>query len=91
MNPKKIPERMCVSCREMKPKKELIRVVKTSDGSAAIDAGGKAAGRGAYICKRANCVKMAKRRRVFERNLSIMDSETLFPSLFELCEGYEQQ
>ena len=51
MKVKKIPLRMCTGCMEMKPKKELIRVVKSQDGDVSVDLTGKKAGRGAYICK----------------------------------------
>ena len=50
MKAKKIPMRMCVACREMKPKKEMLRIVKPKEGDVFIDFSGKAAGRGAYIC-----------------------------------------
>ena len=52
MKVKKIPLRMCTGCMEMKPKKELIRVVKSQEGEVSVDLTGKKAGRGAYICKR---------------------------------------
>ena len=55
MADKKIPMRMCVACREMKPKKDLIRVVKTADGIR-LDKTGKLAGRGAYVCNDKECV-----------------------------------
>jgi len=54
---KKIPMRMCIGCKEMKPKKELTRIVRTSDGTIEIDATGKKSGRGAYVCKNDQCIK----------------------------------
>ena len=54
---KKIPMRMCIGCKEMKPKKELMRIVRTADGTIEIDATGKKSGRGAYICKNEQCIK----------------------------------
>ena len=54
---KSAPMRMCVACREMKPKKEMLRVVKNADGEIFLDFSGKASGRGAYICDQAECVK----------------------------------
>ena len=54
---KKIPQRMCVACREKKDKKALIRVVKDKDGVISLDFTGKAAGRGAYICNDINCIQ----------------------------------
>ena len=51
MKPKKTPMRMCVGCREMKPKRELIRVVRSPDGAVSLDPVGKKPGRGAYVCR----------------------------------------
>ena len=65
---KKIPMRRCVSCREVKPKEELLRVVKTSDENFQLDLNGKAQGRGAYICKNLNCAANAKKRRGFDKS-----------------------
>ena len=57
MKTKKIPMRMCLGCGEMKPKKELIRVVKSKEGEISLDLTGKKSGRGAYICHDAECLK----------------------------------
>ena len=57
--PKKIPLRQCVGCREMKPKKELIRVVKSPEGEVSLDFKGKKPGRGAYVCPDAECLRRA--------------------------------
>ncbi|MGB9813555.1 MAG: RNase P modulator RnpM [Thermovenabulum sp.] len=59
MSPKKIPQRMCLGCKQMKPKKELIRVVRTPDGNILIDLTGKKSGRGAYFCKDPKCFDKA--------------------------------
>lgn len=59
MKQKKIPLRMCLGCKEMKPKKELIRVVKNNDGEISIDTLGKKPGRGAYLCKNPECLELA--------------------------------
>ena len=67
---RKIPMRMCVGCREMKPKAELMRVVKPQDGDCAIDRTGKAPGRGAYVCESAECLKKARKARALERAFS---------------------
>ena len=61
MSVKKIPMRMCTGCREMKPKKELIRVVKTPEGEIKLDAVGKLNGRGAYICPSEACFEKARK------------------------------
>ena len=68
---KKIPMRQCLGCREMKPKKELIRVVRAPDGeSVSLDFHGKAPGRGAYLCPDPSCLKKAIKSRALERALS---------------------
>ena len=67
MNVKKTPMRMCTGCREMKPKKELIRVVKTPEGEIKLDTVGKLNGRGAYICKCAECLKKAEKSNALSR------------------------
>ena len=67
MKPKKIPMRMCVACREMKPKKEMLRVVRTPEGEVVIDPTGKRSGRGAYICASASCLALARKQRQLER------------------------
>ena len=59
MKVKKIPLRMCTGCMEMKPKKELIRIVKTPDEDVCVDLTGKKSGRGAYICKNIECLEKA--------------------------------
>ncbi len=63
MSVKKVPMRMCVGCRQMKPKAELMRVVKTQSGEISIDTTGRLNGRGAYLCKNAECIKKAKKQR----------------------------
>ena len=67
MKEKKLPMRMCVGCREMKPKKELLRVVHGPDGSVSIDVTGRKPGRGAYLCKTPQCMEKALRQRQLER------------------------
>lgn len=69
MKPKKIPMRMCVGCREMKPKRELIRVVRAPDGTVSMDPVGKKPGRGAYVCRQEACLMRAIRQKQLERQL----------------------
>ena len=71
MKPKKIPMRMCVGCREMKPKRELIRVVRSPEGEISMDPGGKKPGRGAYVCRQEACLMRAIRQRQLERQLEV--------------------
>lgn len=69
MRPRKVPLRKCVACQEMKPKKELIRVVRTPEEEVLIDLSGKKAGRGAYLCGKVSCFKLAKKSRALDRAL----------------------
>ena len=66
---KKVPMRQCVGCREMKAKRELIRVIKTSDTQVLVDATGKKNGRGAYLCPRRECLEKAVKNKGLERSL----------------------
>jgi len=70
MKTKKIPMRMCLGCGEMKPKKELVRAVKSKEGEISLDLTGKKSGRGAYICKDMECFKKARKARRFEKEFS---------------------
>lgn len=81
MKTKKIPMRMCLGCGEMKPKRELIRVVKSKEGDISLDLTGKKSGRGAYICKSVECFEKARKARKFERNFSCMISEDIYNSM----------
>ncbi len=75
MKPKKIPMRMCVGCREMKPKRELIRVVRSPQGEVSIDPVGKKPGRGAYVCRSQACLQRAIRQKQLERQLEVQMTE----------------
>ena len=81
MKPKKIPMRMCVGCREMKPKRELIRVVRAPDGGVSMDPSGKKPGRGAYVCRNADCLKRAIKQRQLERQLEVQLGEEVAQQL----------
>ena len=70
MKEKKIPMRMCIACHEMKPKKQMLRVVKPKEGDVFIDFTGKASGRGAYICDDPDCVKKLKKGRLLNKAFS---------------------
>lgn len=65
---KKIPLRMCVGCQEMYDKREMIRIVRTPEGEFVVDETGKKSGRGAYVCKRAECFAKAVKEKRFERS-----------------------
>lgn len=84
---KKIPLRMCVGCREMKPKKELVRVVRNKEGVLSIDSVGKAPGRGAYICPQAACLERAVKTKAIERALE----QKVESALYETLKGMLQE
>ena len=68
---KKIPMRMCVGCRQMKEKKDMIRVLRTQEGEFCIDITGKKNGRGAYVCKNPQCLQMAVKNHGLERSFKM--------------------
>ena len=78
---KKIPMRQCLGCREMKPKRELIRVVRSPEGTISLDFRGKASGRGAYVCRSAACLKKAIRARALERAFSVQIPAEIYERL----------
>jgi len=80
---KKVPMRMCVVCRTMKPKKELIRVVKDSSDQIVLDPTGRLAGRGAYVCK-SSCVEQLAKKKSFQRALNGNANTELFAEIERL-------
>ena len=81
---KKCPMRQCLGCREMKPKAELVRLVRSTDGNVYYDSRGKLNGRGAYFCKNPDCFSKAVKSRAFERALGVAVSDSLIVSLREM-------
>lgn len=81
MRPKKIPMRMCTGCGEMKPKKELVRVVKSPEGEVSLDLTGKKPGRGAYVCKSAECLRKARKSRRFEKAFSMKIPDEIYDTM----------
>lgn len=86
---KKIPMRQCVGCREMKEKRELIRVVKSPDGDVSLDFKGKAPGRGAYVCHSSECLKKAIKSKALERAFSVEIPEAVYEQLTSQMEAGE--
>ena len=78
---KKIPQRQCMGCRERRAKRELIRVVRSTDGTVSLDFGGKLNGRGAYICPNAECLKKAQKSKALERSLEVPIPEEVYARL----------
>ena len=81
MKTKKIPMRMCLGCGEMKPKRELIRVVKSKEGDISLDLTGKKSGRGAYVCHDIKCFEKARKARRFERAFSCKIPDKVYEQL----------
>ncbi len=81
MNNKKIPMRKCVGCGEMKPKKELIRVLRTTEEEFVLDTTGKKNGRGAYICNSKQCFLKAKKNKGLERSFKQAIPEEIYDRL----------
>ena len=82
--PRKIPQRMCVGCREKRDKKDLLRVVRTPEGQLVLDTTGKKSGRGAYVCRNPECLRKARKSRALERAF-----ETAIPA--EVYDALEAQ
>ena len=83
---KKIPQRQCLGCREMKPKRELLRVVRSPEGAVTLDSKGKAPGRGAYVCPKAECLKRAVKSKALSRALEVEIPQEIYDSLQQQLE-----
>ena len=79
---KKIPMRQCLGCREMHPKKELIRIVRSPEGEVSLDSKGKASGRGAYICPKEACLKRAVKAKAIARAFDVEIPQEIYDSLY---------
>lgn len=86
MKEKKTPERMCIACRTMKSKGELIRIVRSPEGVFSIDFTGKKSGRGAYVCDDLDCIKKCAKTRALNKSFQC----DIGPEIYEeLIRGYE--
>lgn len=83
---KKIPMRKCLGCQEMKPKRELIRVVRSPEGQITLDFKGKAPGRGAYVCPEMQCLKKAVKAKALERAFSTQIPQEIYDTLLRQME-----
>ncbi len=81
--PKKIPMRTCIGCREEKPKKEMLRIVKNAAGEIHLDFSGKTAGRGAYVCNSESCVKRVCKYKLLHKTFSQEVSEEVYKAIEE--------
>ena len=80
---KKIPSRQCVGCRESRTKRELIRVIRTPEGQVTLDETGRMNGRGAYLCRRVECLRKARRSKGLERSLKVAIPDEIYDRLEE--------
>ena len=83
MKEKKVPMRMCVGCRVMKPKRELLRVVRSPEGAVSIDATGRKPGRGAYVCPEKECITKAYKAHRLEKALEKQINDDVYKKLLE--------
>ncbi len=85
---RKIPQRMCVGCQEMKGKRELTRVVRTPENELLIDPTGKKAGRGAYLCPQLECLEKAVKGKRLEKALQVSIGDEIISQLRKnLCQA----
>ena len=80
---KKIPMRTCIACREEKPKREMLRIVRSADGAIALDFSGKLPGRGAYICNSEACIKKLRKYRLLHKAFSQEVDESVYQAIEE--------
>ena len=88
---KKVPKRQCVGCGEMKTKKEMMRVVKTTDNEVVLDFTGKKNGRGAYLCHNISCLEKARKNKGLERSLKMPIPEDVFESMIGEFKNNEKE
>lgn len=89
-NRKKVPLRKCVVTGEMKPKKELVRIVRTKEGEVSVDLTGKKSGRGAYLSKEKEAVLLAKKKNILANHLEVSINDSIYEELLELIEKEKQ-
>lgn len=89
MKQKKLPLRKCVVTQEMLPKQALIRVVRTPEGDVVIDTSGKLNGRGAYLSKDADVIRLAEKKRTLDYHLKVKTSDALYEQLLQAVTGAE--
>ena len=88
---KKVPLRQCVGCSEMKGKKDMMRVLKTAEGDICLDVTGKKNGRGAYVCKSAECLKLARKNKGLERSFKMSIPQNVYDALEKEFENLEAE
>lgn len=91
MKPRKIPQRKCVACQQMMNKKELIRVVRTPEGTVLLDLTGKRSGRGAYLCGKSACFTLARKSKALDRALKQSVDQAIYEQLEQQFIAIEPQ
>ncbi|ERL25127.1 RNase P modulator RnpM [Mitsuokella sp. oral taxon 131] len=89
MKAKRIPERFCLGCQESRPKKDLLRIVRSPEGEFSVDVTGKKAGRGAYICRSMACLERARKSRALERSFKSPIAPVVYDMLANELKGLE--
>ena len=90
MHQKKIPMRKCTGCNEMKPKKELVRIVRSPEGEISMDLTGKKSGRGAYICNNADCLQKARKSHRIDKAFEIAIPDEVYEQMLTEISKNEQ-
>nr|WP_245349961.1 YlxR family protein [Cytobacillus eiseniae] len=90
-NRKKVPMRKCVATGEMRPKKELVRIVRSKEGDVSIDLTGKRSGRGAYLSKEKEAILLAKKKNILANHLEVKIDDLIYDELLELIEKEKRQ
>lgn len=88
---KKVPMRRCIATGEMKPKKELVRIVRSKEGEVSVDLTGKKSGRGAYLSREKEAVLLAKKKNILSNQLQVQIEDSIYEELFELIEKEKRQ
>lgn len=86
MKSRKTPLRKCIASQEMKPKRELIRIVRSKEGEVSIDLTGKKSGRGAYLSKDSDCIRKAKQKSILSHHLKVQIDDSLYDEILDLIE-----
>ena len=86
----KQPERLCVGCRQLRPKGELMRIVRSPDGTVALDTTGKSPGRGAYLCRSAECLRLARKRGGLSWSFKGRVAPAVYEALEEVLRAQEE-
>ncbi|MBG9589877.1 RNase P modulator RnpM [Cytobacillus firmus] len=90
-NRKKVPLRKCVATGEMRPKKELVRIVRSKEGEVSVDPTGKKSGRGAYLSKEKEAIFLAKQKNILANHLEVSIDDVIYEELLELIEKEKRQ